>query len=101
VRRQTRTGFQPAGEYEGLEVFRPGAAGTGIYMVGTTDDAFVLGRCNDRSHPEYLCSFQFRVTDGIWGTVSFTDIRTAGGRAEANRRVRFSRDVACRFLARC
>ncbi|WP_157644305.1 hypothetical protein [Bradyrhizobium sp. WSM2793] len=41
------------------------------------------------------------ITEGVVAQVRFVDFRLFGGRAYANRRLRFVREVVCRYLTRC
>jgi len=57
--------------------------------------------CQAKPNPVFLCNFTMSITEGVVAFVSFVDFRLYRGRADANRRLRFAREVACRFLAHC
>ena len=85
---------------EGLEHYRSPPTSYS-YFVGDDTDAFWSAQCSSPPRAVYLCSYRMPITEGVVASVSFVDFRLHGGRAEANRRLRFAREVICRYLERC
>lgn len=71
------------------------------YYVGESSDEFFSARCEGRLNPVFECSYSMSITEGVLAQVDFVDFRLYGGRAYANRRLRFVREVVCRYLTRC
>lgn len=86
-------------DFEGLAHYR-GVASYSNY-IGDPGDEFFSVQCEGRLNPVYQCTYTMSITEGIVGSATFVDFRLYGGRAYANRRVRFAREVACRYLTRC
>lgn len=86
-------------DFEGLKGIR--GLGTATYYIGADTDEFWTAKCYNPANPVFLCSFDFLITPGISAVITFSDFRVRGGRAEANRRLRFAREVVCRYLERC
>jgi hypothetical protein len=74
--------------------------GSDLY-VGGPSDSFEAIRCNYTSHTLSYCSYSVEITDRIWARANFLDFRLHGGRAYANQRARFLREVICRFVEGC
>jgi hypothetical protein len=85
--------------FEGLVHYR-GVASYSNY-IGGSDDEFFSTRCEAKLNPAFLCKYTMSITEGVVAYVSFADFRLYGGRAYANRRLRFVREVVCRYLTRC
>ncbi|MGW1421015.1 hypothetical protein ACWAT4_12990 [Bradyrhizobium manausense] len=85
--------------FEGLAHYR--GVSSWSYYVGESSDEFFTARCEGRLHPVYFCSYSTSITEGVVAQVRFVDFRLYGGRAYANRRLRFARQVVCRYLTRC
>lgn len=85
--------------FEGLAHYR--GVSNWSYYVGESSDEFFSARCEGRLHPVYLCNYSMSITEGVVAHVAFVDFRLYGGRAYANRRLRFVREVVCRYLTRC
>ncbi|WP_213291128.1 hypothetical protein [Bradyrhizobium sp. sGM-13] len=85
--------------FEGLAHYR-GVASYSHY-IGQSDDEFFSARCEGRLNPVFLCQYTMSITNGVVAYVSFVDFRLYGGRTYANRRLRFVREVVCRYLTRC
>lgn len=85
--------------FEGLAHYR-GVASYSNY-IGGSDDQFFSAQCEGRLNPVFLCSYTISITEGVVALVKFVDFRLYGGRAYANRRLRFAREVVCRYLTRC
>jgi hypothetical protein len=85
--------------FEGLAHYR--GVSSYSYYVGESSDEFFSARCEGRLNPVYLCHYSMSITEGVTAQVDFVDFRLYGGRAYANRRLRFVRDVVCRYLTRC
>ncbi|UWU85205.1 hypothetical protein N2605_01735 [Bradyrhizobium yuanmingense] len=86
-------------DFEGLAHYK-GVASYSNYM-GEPADEFFSVQCEGRLHPVFLCKYMMSITEGVVARVSFVDFRLNGGRAYANRRLRFVREVVCRYLTRC
>ena len=86
-------------DFEGLAHYK-GVASYSNY-VGEPADEFFSVQCEGRLHPVYLCNYTMSITEGVVARVGFVDFRLNGGRAYANRRLRFVREVVCRYLTRC
>jgi hypothetical protein len=85
--------------FEGLAHYR--GVSSYSYYVGETSDEFYTVQCEGRLNPVYLCTYSTLITQGVVANVRFVDFRLYGGRAYANRRLRFAREVVCRYLTRC
>jgi hypothetical protein len=84
--------------FEGLAHYR-GVASYSHY-IGQSDE-FFSAQCEGRLNPVFLCKYTMSITNGVVAYVSFVDFRIYGGRTYANRRLRFVREVVCRYLTRC
>jgi hypothetical protein len=86
--------------FEGLAHYR--GVSSFSYYVGASEDEFFSARCpGPPLNPVFLCNYAMSIAEGVVAYVSFVDFRLNGGRAYANRRLRFVRDVTCRYLTRC
>jgi hypothetical protein len=85
---------------EGLTLHRDSISDSEYYF-GEASDTFFSVHCPGRPNSRYRCTFDTNVTDGVIAQVKLADFRVHGGRAWANNRIRFSRELACRFLTRC
>ncbi|MBR1227999.1 MULTISPECIES: hypothetical protein [unclassified Bradyrhizobium] len=85
--------------FEGLAHYR-GVASYSNY-IGGYDDEFFSTQCEAKLNPVFLCKYTMSITEGVVAYVSFVDFRLYGGRAYANHRLRFVREVVCRYLTRC
>ena len=85
--------------FEGLAHYR--GVSSYSYYVGESSDEFSSARCEGRLNPVFECSYSMSITEGVVAQVDFVDFRLYGGRAYANRRLRFVREVVCRYLTRC
>lgn len=74
--------------------------GSDIY-VGGPSDSFESIRRNSPSNVIQFCNYTVEITEKIFATAHFLDFRHHGGRAYANKRARFLRDVICRFVEGC
>jgi hypothetical protein len=86
-------------DFEGLAHYR--GVSSFSYYVGGSDDEFFSARCQEALNPVFQCNYTMSITEGVVGSATFVDFRLYGGRAYANRRLRFAREVACRYLTRC
>jgi hypothetical protein len=87
-------------DFEGLAHYR--GVSSFSYYVGGSDDEFFSARCpGPPLNPIFQCNYSMSITDGVVAHVSFVDFRLFGGRAYANRRLSFVREVSCRYLTRC
>ena len=85
--------------FEGLAHYR--GVSSYSYYVGESSDEFFSARCEGRLNPVFECSYSMSITEGVVAQVDFVDFRLYGGGAYANRRLRFVREVVCRYLTRC
>jgi hypothetical protein len=85
--------------FEGLAHYR--GVSSYSYYVGESSDELFSARCEGRLNPAFECSYSMSITEGVVARVDFVDFRLYGGRAYANRRLRFVREVVCRYLTRC
>ena len=86
--------------FEGLAHYR--GVSSFSYYAGGSDDEFFSARCpGPPLNPVFQCNYSMSITEGVVARVSFVDFRLFGGRAYANRRLRFVREVVCRYLTRC
>ncbi|WP_213288461.1 hypothetical protein [Bradyrhizobium sp. sGM-13] len=88
-----------ADSFEGLAHYR--GVSSFSYYVGGSDDEFFSARCQGTLNPVFQCNYTMSITEGVVAFATFVDFRLYGGRAYANRRLRFAREVACRYLTRC
>lgn len=87
-------------DFEGLAHYR--GVSSFSYYVGGSDDEFFSARCpGPPLNSVFQCNYSMSITEGVVAQVSFVDFRLFGGRAYANRRLRFVREVSCRYLTRC
>ncbi|MBR1148443.1 hypothetical protein [Bradyrhizobium sp. AUGA SZCCT0431] len=86
-------------DFDGLAHYR--GVSSFSYYVGGSDDEFFSARCQEALNPVFQCLYTMSITEGVVGSATFVDFRLYGGRAYANRRLRFAREVACRYLTRC
>jgi hypothetical protein len=86
--------------FEGLAHYR--GVSSFSYYVGGSEDEFFSARCpGPPLNPVFQCNYSMSITEGVVAQVSFVDFRLYGGRAYANRRLHFVREVVCRYLTRC
>ncbi|MBR0783611.1 hypothetical protein [Bradyrhizobium iriomotense] len=85
--------------FEGLAHYR--GVSSFSYYVGGSDDEFFSVRCEAQLNPVFQCTYTMSITEGVVAFATFVDFRLYGGRAYANRRLRFAREVVCRYLTRC
>lgn len=86
-------------DFEGLAHYR--GVSSFSYYVGGSGDEFFSARCQEALNPVFQCNYTMSITEGVVGSATFVDFRLFGGRAYANRRLRFVREVVCRYLTRC
>jgi hypothetical protein len=93
-----RSSYLDAGQFDGMEVFTVNAAGTPLFFIGDENDEFYYARCSKAITPILWCDYEVRVNEHVSADVSFADLRTNGGRAFANERVRALRRALCRYM---
>ena len=96
-----RTFLVPEGAFEGLPQHKTNSSSY-PYFIGQANDEFFYANCRGPdTHPIFFCKYWMNLTEGVVAEAMFVDFRLHGGREFANRRLRFAREVACRFLTRC
>jgi|GEM_PF-3216176 len=69
--------------------------------VGDESDDFESISCFGQLNPIYFCTYTIEISSDIVASASFLDFRLHGGRAYANKRANFLREVVCRFTDEC
>jgi hypothetical protein len=80
--------------FEGLVHF---SGGSQEIYVGEASDSFESIRCFRELNPSWFCTYQVDLGDMISASATFLDFRLHGGRAYANLRAQFVREIVCRF----
>jgi hypothetical protein len=101
VRQNTRRNHLLIGEpFPGIqEHSRTGTSSS--FFVTSGDHEFLQASCYNPLNEVYFCEYRIMITKDIVATIDFLDFRVHGGPDYANWRVRFAREVVCRFLDEC
>ena len=100
VRTSTAHNHSLIGEpYPGINEYS--GAGSGSYFLGGEADECVQAYCYNPRNEVFFCKYSTMITKDIVAAIDFLDFRMHGGPDYANRRVRFAREVVCRFLDEC
>jgi hypothetical protein len=85
--------FRQPDRYDGLAHF----SGSDETFIGEASDAFESIRCHEHAHQSMFCTYEIDIGDTVSLSAMFLDFRLHGGRAYANQRAGFVREVVCRF----
>ena len=79
--------------YEGLIHY----SGSSEIFVGDASDLFESISCSEAANPNWFCTYEIDIGDTIAVSAKFADFRLHGGRAYANQRAQFVRELVCKL----